>query len=104
MTLPKGLKHPGHGVPEPTPMVELAYASTKYERITRVIMTEQAARLWIAKIVNWPDVLRAIIRADDKILEDRPIDHRILSPELRTRCDRVLEKGPLTAYAYWSHK
>ena len=104
MSLPPGLKHPGGGVPAKKTQVELAYASSKIDRITRVIMSDTAAYFWFAQIAKWSDVLRVIIRdLQGTILEDRTIDERITSATLRERAAWVTDRGSITAYAHWSH-
>lgn len=84
-------------------MMELAYASAKYDRISRIMMTETAARFWIKRVASWSDVMRAIIRSPGgEILEDISVDHRITDDDQRARCERVAsEAGPLTAYTHW---
>lgn len=103
-TLPKGLKHPGGGVPAPPVLVELAYASTAFDRITRVHMREHAARFWLERIITWKDVLRVVIvEQNGNVLEDRSNLERIVEYGMQSRADRVFgREGQVMAYTKWS--
>lgn len=103
MSLPTGLKHPGGGV-RPHVMVELAYASSAHDQITRVNMTETAARFWLPRILAWTDVLRVVIRSTSgDVLEDRSNLERIVELGMQSRADRVLEPGGQAInYSSWS--
>lgn len=100
--LPAGLKNAGGG-PRPTTRTELAYASNRFERITRVLMTEGAAMFWAKRIERWSDVMRVIVRAEDgRILYDVTNEHRITSDELRERATWVTDHGSFVTYANWN--